>query len=377
MEQKLDFVMLSLEKNISFSELCKRFNISRPTGYKWCSRYKEDGMEGLKEQSRRPRQSPQQICLKIEDIIVDLRKSDPEWGPKKIHKLLLDMHSEGSYSFLQVPAQSTIGSILKRRGLINEEKSQIPHSWKRFEYDNPNELWQMDYKGEFLMRNDHYCYPLTVTDDHSRFNLVLQACDNQRYITVQEHLTTAFKQYGMPAMILCDNGSPWGLAGQNMQAEGQSITKLEKWMIRLNIKLIHGRPYHPQTQGKEERFHKTLKTELLNYKSMKDFTHCQNEFDNWRIKYNHRRPHEAIAMDVPAQRYQVSNRRYPDKLPDFQIHSGDIARKVHDGGMISFKGKEYRVGRALEGNHVAVRPSDRNNTFEVYYFNKMIRKIYL
>lgn len=375
--QKIDFVMLSQQKNVSFSELCRRFNVSRPTGYKWCSRYNFKGVEGLEEHSRSPKHSPLKICHEIEDIIVDLRRSEPEWGPKKIHRLLLNMQRQGSYPYTQVPAQSTIGSVLKRRGLISDHKSQVPHSWERFEYDYPNDLWQMDYKGEFLMRNNHYCYPLTILDDHSRFNLVLQACSNQRHGTVQQHLTTAFRKYGMPTMILCDNGPPWGLAGQNMQAEGKSITKLEKWMIRLNIKLIHGRAYHPQTQGKEERFHKTLKGELLNYKSMKDFIHCQQEFDYWRTKYNNRRPHEAIELEMPANRYRVSSRVFPEKLPEYEFYSYDSVRKVDETGRMHFKGKKYRVGKAFNGDQLAVRPTDQENTYDVIYFDKLIRKIYL
>lgn len=377
MDQRIDFVSLCCKGDLSFSELCRRFGISRPTGYKWLSRFNKLGHEGLKNRSRKPAHFPTQTEKEMEDLVVRLRMEDPEWGPKKIHRLLVNMQSTGQFSFRKIPASSTIGSILKRRGLIKKEKSEKAQSWQRFEYDYPNELWQMDFKGPVLMRNQMHCHPLTITDDHSRYNIVLQACDNQRYETVQEHLINAFKIYGMPSMILCDNGSPWGITGHGIITEGHRITKLEKWMIKLNIELIHGRPYHPQTQGKEERFHKTLKIELLDYQIMKDYEHCQMEFDSWRMKYNHVRPHEAICMDVPASRYHPSKRNYPEKLPDFQCKSGDILRKVDQEGRIAFKGKKVRVGRALHGEYIALRPCLISNTYDIYFYNKMIRKIYL
>lgn len=377
MDQRIDFVVLNQKGDLSFSELCRRFGISRPTGYKWLYRYNKDGIEGLKDRSRRPVCFPGQTTKEVEDLVEKLRNEDPEWGPKKIQKLLLRMQESGDFPFKKVPAASTIGSILLRRGLIKEDKSKKARSWQRFEYEHPNELWQMDFKGPVLMRNEVYCYPLTITDDYSRYNIALRACDNQRYETVKEHLTGVFRTYGMPSMILCDNGPPWGIAGSNTHAEGQSITKLEKWMIRLNIALIHGRAYHPQTQGKEERFHKTLQIELLDYKTMKDQKHCQKEFDTWRVKYNHIRPHEAISMNVPADRYQVSLRQFPETLPEISYLPGDFLRKVDVSGRVDFKGNRITVGKALYGDCIALRPTQSSDSYEVYYANKLIRKIYL
>jgi transposase len=178
MQQKLDFVYLAQVNNLSFSELCKRFNISRPTGYKWIYRFKTLGTEGLQEQSRKAASCPHKTPDLVEELIVQLRNQDPAWGPKKIRQLLLRKQARGEYLFAKVPATSTIGSILKRRDLINAEKSQKAKPFKSFEYDQPNDLWQMDYKGEFQMLDNSVCHPLTVTDDYSRFNLVLSACHN-------------------------------------------------------------------------------------------------------------------------------------------------------------------------------------------------------
>jgi len=235
MGQKLDFVSQYKCSDLTFSKLCSQYGISRPTGYKWLERYKLMGEKGLEEQSRRPKQSPFKTQEAVEELIVALRKEDPEWGPKKLYRLLLTMQSKGTYPSDHIPVPSTIGSILKRNGLISDEKSQKAKAHQRFEYDFPNELWQMDYKGEFRLLNGTYCYPLTVTDDHSRFNIILKACKDQRYFTVQNHLTEAFREYGLPDMMLSDNAPPWGLAGNNMQEEGQSITQIEKWLIRLKI----------------------------------------------------------------------------------------------------------------------------------------------
>ena len=377
MGQKLDFVSQSKCSDLTFSKLCSQYGISRPTGYKWLDRYKLMGEKGLEEQSRRPKQSPIKTQEAVEELIVALRKEDPEWGPKKLYRLLLTMQSKGTYPSDHLPVPSTIGSILKRNGLITDEKSQKAKAHQRFEYDFPNELWQMDYKGEFRLLNGTYCYPLTVTDDHSRFNIILKACKDQRYFTVQNHLTEAFREYGLPDMMLSDNAPPWGLAGNNMQEEGQSITQIEKWLIRLKIKLIHGRAYHPQTQGKEERFHRTLKYELLKHKSFLDFMDCQNEFDRWRDKYNCIRPHEAINFITPAQRYKPSRRPFPEKLPDIEYLPGDIIVKTNEEGRIYIKNKRYRIGRAFPNDLLALRQTDQEKTFEVFYGDLFIKKLTL
>ena len=379
MEQKQEFVMLGSLADVNFSELCSRFKISRGTGYKWLHRYQELGDSGLTEHSRRPIQSPIQTPIEVEKYILNLRKENPEWGAKKLFKLLENQKLKGHYKH-SVPARSTINAILKRHGMINKERSMKSQAWQRFEYENPNELWQMDFKGYFQLINKKICHPLTVMDDHSRFNLGLIACENQQHETVKEQLTKLFKTYGLPNAILADNGAPWGSAGQRTQHnshEERSFTKLEKWLIQQHIRILHGKPYHPQTQGKEERFHRTLKTELLQYEQFKDHSHCQQRFDWWREKYNCYRPHEAIGFNVPINRYKPSSRSYCDKIISPQYNTTDIVRKVTDGGIISFNSKKIRVGRAFLGDYMVIRPTTIEKEFEVYYYNQFIRKILL
>ena len=378
MEQKIEFVLMATTNNkLKFKELCSRYDISRPTGYKWVTRFRLEGIAGLEERSRKPQQSPLKSKKEIEEYIVDLRRSDPEWGPKKLHRIMQNRKIESIYPFDIIPCKNTIGKILERNGLIDIEKAEKSKPPLHFEYAEPNELWQMDFKGYFPMLNSKLCHPLAVLDDNSRFNIGLIACQNQMYLTVQQALIQVFKTYGLPERILSDNGSPWGTAGQETETGLRSISKLEKWLIRLNIKLIHGRAYHPQTQGKEERFNKTFKTEVLKYNNFKDIEHCQDYFNTWREKYNCLRPHEALGQDVPAKHYVPSARSYPDILPSVDYDSYVSVRKVMEHGVISFMGRKIKVGKAFIGDNVGVKPTNIDGKYEVYFCNQYIRDILL
>jgi transposase InsO family protein len=377
MSQRTEFCMLASKPGSNMSDLCQRFNITRRTGYKWVQRYQEEGLPGLRDKSRRPERFPNRTSDEIEQYVVGLRKNDPEWGAKKLHKILFTHMGSGLYAYSTIPCKNTITKILKRNGLISPNRSKQAESFDRFEHDYPNELWQMDYKGYFRLLNKEICHPLTITDDHSRYNICLEACKNQQEITVRQALTNVFRKYGLPYKILTDNGSPWGTTG-NDSADGiRSYTALEKWLIQLNIKLIHGRPYHPQTQGKEERFHRTLKQELIDHEQFRDHDHCQQRFDIWREKYNCIRPHEAIELKTPAELYKPSNKYYPEKFISYEYNLTDIKRKVCDKGLISFKSKEIRVGKAFRKEYVALRESKTNNSYEIYFCNQLLRTITL
>lgn len=373
MEQKQEFVLLAQNKQVNLSELCRRFNISRVTGYKWLDRYEQQGQQGIQEQSRKPFTSPLRTERSIEQRIIELRLENPAWGSKKLYKLLERERSAGLFSEL-VPARSTINSILKRYGLISREKSRQAKPCLRFEYEYPNELWQMDFKGDFAMLNSGRCYPLTITDDHSRFNIGLFACGDERGETVKTLLINAFQRYGKPDTILTDNGSPWGVAGQYVEDGHKVFSAFEKWLITHRIRLIHGRPYHPQTQGKEERFHRTLKEELLSRQQYKDLGHCQSSFDVWREKYNCYRPHEAIGFEVPAVKYTPSLRTYENVVIEPRYQDCDMIRKVSDG-WLSFRGKFFKVGRAFSGDRVAIRPTATDGVYEVYFYDQILQII--
>lgn len=377
MSQKIEFCILASKEESNISDLCRRFNITRRTGYKWLDRYLKENVAGLSDRNRRPVHSPNKTSSEIEGYVIAKRDKDPAWGSLKLHQIIVNEKEKGIYIFEKVPCRAAINKILKRNGLIDPNLSNVSKAFKRFEYDYPNELWQMDYKGYFKMLNREVCHPLTITDDHSRFNICLAACTNQRGETVQKELINVFRKYGMPYMMLTDNGGPWGAAGGDNADGIRIITTLEKWLMQLNIKLIHGKPYHPQTQGKEERFHKTLKQELLDREQFRDYDHCQKRFDWWREKYNCIRPHESINLRVPADVYKPSVKQYPERMQAYEYNMTDIKRKVQNKGVISFKNKEIKVGTAFIGEYIALRQSQKDNMYQIYFCNQLIRTITL
>jgi transposase InsO family protein len=270
----------------------------------------------------------------------------------------------------QVPAASTITSILRRHGLLDPAESAKHKAFIRFEHPHPNDLWQMDFKGHFPTRQGR-CHPLTVIDDNSRYNLILKACANERTDTVRSALIDSFRRYGLPNRMTMDNGSPWGNDLLN------DLTPLTAWLIRLGIGVSHSRPYHPQTQGKDERFHRTLKSEVLSRHEFDDLSHCQRQFDKFRSIYNLERPHEALGLKTPVTRYQPSARCYPESLPAIEYGPDDQVRKVQDKGEIFFKGLVFRVAKALQGYPVALRPTKKDGIFSVYFCQQKLKDISL
>jgi transposase InsO family protein len=308
---------------------------------------------------------------------VDLRKEEPEWGPKKLHRILYNQQAKGSYPFEIIPCRNTISKMLKRNYLIDPDRSIQSKAFKHFEYEEPNELWQMDFKGYFLMLNNKQCHPLAILDDHSRFNVGLYACNDEKNVTVKIHLIEVFEKYGMPCSILTDNGNPWGPTIMETDAGFKTFSEIEKWLIRLNIRLIHGRPYHPQTQGKEERFNKTFKNEVLKRNNFKNTEHCQVYFDIWREKYNCIRPHESLNFDVPTSHYAPSKRTYPAQLPPVVYGDDDLIKKVAENGSIYFQKKHIKIGKGFKGEYVAIKQNDNDGEYDIYFCNQFIRNISL
>jgi len=363
MSLRLEFVRLALHEDANVSELCKRFGISRKTGYKWLDRRQQKGAEALMDQSRRPHTSPNRTPASIEKLVLQVRDRHPVWGGRKINSLLLRRgHTD-------IPHPSTITGILHRNGRMDADESVKHQAYQRFEREHPNELWQMDFKGHFAMTGGGRCHPLTVLDDCSRFLLGLRACANETHETVVEQLTSIFRRYGLPDRMLMDNGAPWGSDGNN------PYTRLTVWLIRLGINISHGRPYHPQTQGKDERLHRTLNAELISRRRFSDLRHCQPEFDDWRNTYNQVRPHQALDMCVPGERYQPSPRSFPETLPPILYDTGDIVRKVDVCGRISFRSRKFRVGKAFHQQPVALRSAGKDGVFQVFFCHKPVAQI--
>jgi transposase InsO family protein len=362
MSLRQEFVRAAVRGEVPLSLLCRQFGISRKTGYKWLRRFREEGEAALQDRSRRPHTSPNRTLMSAEQRVVQVRQEHPAWGGRKLHAFL---QREGREP---LPAASTMTGILRRYGLIDPVEALKHVPFQRFERQQPNELWQMDFKGHFPLPEGR-CHPLSLVDDHSRFLIGLYACPDESRETVEAHLRQLFREYGLPEAMLMDNGAPWGQDGDH------PYTRLTVWLVRLGIHVLHGRPYHPQTQGKEERLHRTLEEELLRRVSEDTLLAWQEQFDAWRWVYNYQRPHEALGMEVPASRYTPSPQAFPEKLPPIEYPREDRVRKVDVTGRISLHNRLFRIGKGFAGQPVAVRATLTDGEFEVYFCHHPIARI--
>jgi transposase InsO family protein len=352
MDERREFVRLAMQEGANRRELCRRFGIHPDTGYKWIDRWTAD--EEFADRSRRPHSSPARTDRDVEERILAVRDSHPAWGPRKIRRCL---EREGVAS----PALSTVHAILRRHGRIREAPGG-PAAHQRFEMPAPNLLWQMDFKGWVALADGGRCHPLTIVDDHSRYSLCLEACANEQGSTVQRRLEPTFRRYGLPEAFFVDNGTPWG------DSSGQRWTRFSVWLLKLGIAVLHSRPYHPQSRGKNERFHRTLQAEVFAFKRFRQLAEVQRAFDTWRTIYNLERPHEALDQDVPANRYRPSTRSMPARLPQVEYDEHEIVRTVPTTKhYVSFKGRPWIVPRAFCGEHVAIRPLTPDGQYGIFF----------
>lgn len=365
MSQRSAFIEQAQAEGANLSALCRLYAISRKTAYKWLKRERDQGADGLADQSRRPLHSPGQVAASMEVRVLAVRAEHPAWGGRKIRKVL--QRQELS----PIPSASTITVILQRHQQIDPRVSRQHQPMQRFERAQPNELWQMDFKGQFPLLLGGDCHPLTVIDDHSRFLVGLKACPDQTFETVQGQLTAIFRQFGLPERMLMDNGSPWGDDWVTRH------TILTAWLLRLEIDVSHGRPYHPQTQGKDERLNRTLQEEVISRYAMNDLPDSQAVFDRWWQVYNFDRPHEALQLDTPASRYHTSPRPFPEVLPPIQYNRSDEIRQVDKAGKISFHNHVFHVGKAFQHQPVAIRPLPQDGQFAVFFCNCQVARINL
>lgn len=362
MGERQEFVRLARLEGSNVRELCRRFGVSPDIGYKWLRRW-EAGDRDLKDRSRRPQDHPWHSSSQMEARVLAVRDGHPAWGARKIRKCL---ERDG----VAVPAVSTVHAILNRHDRIDHDAPSALRSYSRFEKEAPNLLWQMDFKGHVTLANGVRCHPLTMIDDHSRFVPCLKACGDQQTETVKTHLEKTFCHYGLPAALFVDNGSPWGSPGTD------SWTRLGVWLVKLGVFLMHSRPYHPQSRGKNERFHRTLKSEVFAFETFKDMGQVQCAFDRWLEVYNFQRPHQALDQNVPASRYRPSLRPMPRRVPEVQYDEHEIVRTVPSTkDYISFKGRFWKVPRALRGERVAIRPSDADGSYGIFFASHQIASI--
>ena len=353
-DQRQEFVRLAMQEGVNRRELCRRFGVSPDVGYKWLGRSACNGE--LADRSRRPHTSPKRTEGPMEDRIVAVREENPAWGARKIRRYLVDRGET------RAPAVSTVHEVLRRHGRIVVPPGGPVRAFQRFEKPEPNLLWQMDFKGWVRLGNGAQCHPLTVVDDHSRYAICIAACANQQRRTVTAALEPAFRRYGLPDAMFVDNGNPWG------DPSGERWTRFGVWLLKLGVAVLHSRPYHPQSRGKNERFHRTLKAEVLNIKKLGDFAAAQQAFDKWRVIYNLERPHQALDLEVPASRYRPSPRAMPDRVPEVEYDEQETVRKVSTTKhYISFKGRHWKVPKAFAGERVAIRPLSANGRFGIFF----------
>jgi putative transposase len=344
MDERLKFVARLLEGE-KMAVLCREFDISRKTGYKIFSRYKDCGLEGLTDRSRRPYRHGMRLPFQIEKLIVQLKQDHPSWGAPKIREKIRRKHSE-----ITLPAISTVHAVLDRNGLVTRRRKRLykPEGTSLSVVQQPNELWCADYKGEFMLADKRYCYPLTITDQASRYLLSCDALSStqERYaFTVFERV---FKDFGLPRAIRTDNGVPF--ASPNSMF---GLSKLSVWWLRLGIDIERIKPGRPQQNGRHERMHLTLKKEATK-PAAKNFLQQQGKFDRFLECFNQERPHQAIGMKYPAEIYTPSLRPYKG-LSDLEYPFHDRTITVTCCGRICIGRRKINLSTVFAGQNVGIK----------------------
>lgn len=362
-EETREGFVLAAKRSSNFSALCREYGITRRTGYKWVRRATEDWKEGadrFANRSTTPKHKANKTSADTEERILRVRAENPAWGGKTIRKVLEDSGCEA------LPCVKTCCNILKRNGCIDPEESAKHKPYQRFEREACNELWQTDFKGDFQLLDGSRCFPLTILDDHSRFSVMIDAKPST--LGVKESFRQAFLSFGMPEAVLSDNGSQFaGFRG--------GYTSFERWLMDHEILPIHGRIMHPQTQGKIERFHRTMNQELLKNNRFADLNDADLQLQNWRRKYNEVRPHEALGMKPPAQVYIPSTRLYTDVVARYDYDGSCQVYKVNNWGYLRWASSRIYLSETMANAYLEIRPSQIRDSFEVCYRQFKIAEI--
>lgn len=359
MEERFKLVREHEEDEGSFAELCRRYGVSRKTGYKWLERYQRGGLEGLQDQSRAPDHHPNEVAKEVADGVLDLRRKHPHWGPAKLRAKLQREAPEAAW-----PAASTIGEMLKRAGLSVPRKLRrkaTPSQSPLRHAGGANQVWCADFKGWFRCGDGSRCDPLTMTDGYSRYLLRCQAVKGMNTGSVRGVMEAAFREYGLPEAMRTDNGEPFasvGLAG---------LSALSVWWIKLGIRPERIPPGKPQHNGRHERMHRSLKQATARPPAA-HLRAQQRAFDRFRQEYNQERPHAALQMKTPADLYIVSSRSYPSRLAEPEYPDDWEMRRVRDCGRLRWRSQSIFVGKALRGEPVGLEPV-QDGRWQVWFFD--------
>jgi putative transposase len=346
MNERVRFIAEYLEQEMLFSELCERFEVSRKTGYKWVNRYNAGGAAALTDRSRRPLTNPRAVAPVIIELVVELRRKRPRWGPRKLLAVLAHDYPE-----LDLPVPSTVGQILRDRGMVTKRRRRPPRAVRGEKlggYDAPNAVWCIDFKGHFPVGLKR-CNPFTMSDGYSRFLLRTVALQQTLHRAVRKVMEGAFQEYGLPDAIRSDNGPPF------VSVTTGGISRLAVWWILLGIKPQRIWPGRPDQNGRHERMHRTLKAETAS-PPRHTFAAQQRAFDAFREDYNHHRPHEALGQVPPAAFYMPSRRRYTGKLIEPEYPSHFLVQRAYPNGIITFGQIQWYLSCCLGGQRVGIEP---------------------
>jgi transposase InsO family protein len=347
-----------IKNETSISELSRTFGVSRVTIYKWLERFKAEGPVGIKEHSRAPHKHPNAVPEEMVKEIISARMSHPFWGPKKIQDLLQEQYPDEDW-----PSQSTMTVIFRREGLVKPRRTRHlvkPYAQPFLECDGPNKVWSADFKGQFRMKDRKVCYPLTITDNYSRFILLCRGLEHPNHNAVMPWFEAVFRQYGLPEAIRTDNGPPFastGLAG---------LSRLSAWFIKLGIRHERIDKGHPEQNGRHERMHRTLKEETC--KTPQSTLRAQQQaFNGFIHEYNFSRPHEALDMRKPGDLYQKSDRHYSRRISNITYDPAFYVRSVRPSGEIKWHGKLVYLTQALSGEKVGLLQLQNEHEWEIRY----------
>jgi transposase InsO family protein len=365
MKERSRFVLDYESGLFSMSELCERYGISRPTGYKWWARYEAQGLQALQDRSRRPQSCPHRTDARTEQALVTLRREHPTWGPVTLLDRLKMTQPE-----LELPAVSTAAEILDRHGLIVARKRRSkPHHPGRpyLEMRAPNDVWSADFKGEFLTRDHRYCYPLTIADGCSRYLLVCRGQFSTAYLSARTTFRAAFREFGLPLQILTDNGGPFAscaIAG---------LSRLSAWWIKLGIHPIRIEPGKPAQNGRHERMHRTLKADTTRPPAS-NLAAQQRRFERFRRCYNEERPHQGLEGQVPAALYHPSSRTFPEREPELSYPGHFKVLKVCANGCLKWHNRYIFVSTVLSGEILGLEPFD-DGIWSVHFGSVLLGRI--
>ena len=362
MDQKIQLIGDWLSGDYTVTDLSKAYSVSRNTIYKWVERYEREGPEGLEERSRAPHSHPNATSSEIVQAIVAAKTCHSKWGPKKL-VWWLARHDPAE----EWPASSTAGEILKRRGLVKPRRSRRrtpPYAEPFTLSDRPNQVWSADYKGQFRMGNGRLCYPLTISDNWSRYVLACRGLSRPTLDQTRPWFEKVFREKGLPEAIRTDNGTPFASVGLG------GLSKLSVWFIKLGIRPERIDTGHPEQNGRHERMHRTLKEETAS-PPRSNLRQQQRAFEAFKYEYNFERPHEALGQKPPASFYERSRRHYPAREPKIEYDHGHVTRQVRSNGEIKWKGDFIYVSEALVGEPIALSQTD-DHLWEIWFSSHLL-----